>query len=186
MTGNNIKDALLIIGGISGLLAFLWKIYDSVWATFLSHLTIDLQLEKQKNDNRQIFKVTTSVENKGVVSKKIAFAFVLIYTDQLGINSVLNTLTGHNSTSFNYLLYELMTQPEMQQRQVVGKNIVFYPIPYYYTQGSVGNEKLKFAFAQDFKELEENKTYSVMFTIVSKPMFGLFVRYRLLHDTILI
>src|SRR5688572_7769730 len=99
------KDILIIVGGISGLLAFLWKLYDSVWATFLSHLVLELQSERQKNESRQITKITTYVENKGIVSKKIAYAFVLVYPSRMDHVAALQKLSQQQSNAFNELIY---------------------------------------------------------------------------------
>src|SRR5262245_40006288 len=69
---NQFLEWLKLGGGIAGITALIWKLYES----FSAYLHIEVSAIRDENSGR--LRIQTAVENTGILGKKLEAAFLLI------------------------------------------------------------------------------------------------------------
>ncbi|MFD1874306.1 hypothetical protein [Hymenobacter bucti] len=172
----NLTKGLALIGSLLGFFSF-------VWANMLSHLQLDVTLTSDEERVKPLV-FTLTVENKGVVAKKIDYAFLLISPELCPLHTALASVlqvAGANKT-----IIQLLKALEADEEAVVlstQAGIIVMPLPFFYKeQFQVGNEKVKYLCSLDRSQLPAESTYQVRFVTVSHQLGGLYLRYRLTCD----
>lgn len=188
MANNEVTFFFQIIGGILGIIAFLWNLLGYLWTYIFSHLQIDISNEKIKAGDHEKLKVNTIVENKGSIAKRIDFSFILIMPENESFKNALHKITGsfglsgkNNEPLIN--LHLLTENKEQILFRVVDKRFAILPLPYFYDeQFQIGNEKIKYASVIDLADFEKGQVYNIRFVTVSRHLFNVYLRHRSTSD----
>jgi hypothetical protein len=156
------EEAIKLIGGILGIVAFSWKIIDE----FGSYLRIAVKAEK---DNQGILTALATVENKGIRRKKITYALVLVGPESENPVKTAAMLATEASSGaqINYTndIEHLKTDKPVFADE--GRAII--PLPFFYSeQVAIGDEQLTYRCFIDTKNMQKGKPYSIRFFVFGK------------------
>lgn len=188
MNDEKIKMIFQVVGGILGILAFLWNLTGYIWTYILSHLQIDISNEKIKIEDKEKLKVTTTVENKGSIAKKIDFAFLLIAPDSESFKSSLTKIakqTGltDEDADLPTLLQYCAGKEKQLSHLIIDQGFAIYPLPFFHEeQFQIGNEKVKYSCIIELDGFQKAKVYNIRFVTVSKHLFKTYLRHRSTSD----
>jgi hypothetical protein len=188
MNDEKVKFIFQVVGGLLGIIAFLWNLVGYLWTYIFSHLQVDLSSEKIKIGNAEKLKVTTIVENKGTIAKKIDFAFLLIKPENESFRNSLLLIAKYQGLETEdigtpELLGYLAKQKDRLSGKTIDNRFSIYTLPYFYDeQFQIGNEKVKYSCIIDLAELQENKVYNLRFVTISMHLFKTYLRHRSTSD----
>lgn len=148
---NATKTLIAIVGGILGAIAFFWRLFDA----FANYLQIDLDLSVENG----FVIARTSVENKGVWSKRITNALLLIGPESEEPISTAQAL-------FPKLQFPFTDQfKNIHQAKQVGVRAAI-PLPSYYKENvRIGDENIGYDSPVALQSFQEGEAYSVRFLV---------------------
>ena len=150
-----------LIGGILGIIAFLWKIWDVV----SSYLHISVQVSKTEN----MASVKTQVQNKSLRGKSLTKALLLIGPENEDPLETANYISKEIGQGIDF---EYTNDIEFLQARVPiysDNKRALVPLPFFYSeQVRVADESLTYRASLDLSKLEKNLHYSVRFFIFGK------------------
>jgi hypothetical protein len=156
------SEALQLIGGVLGVLAFFWKVWDS----FNSYIHLDLEVSQ---DMTGLLTAKTTIENKGLWPKPLDYAFLLISKEeespQKVVKEIINTEIKNLKTSGKLTLEQF--KPSKPIYVESGRALI--PLPFFYVeQTNIGDEKLTCRTSIDTSKFEKGIPYSVRFNILGR------------------
>jgi hypothetical protein len=165
---NPIIEAIKFIGGLAGLFAFGWKIFEFTKSY--------LKIKVQATYSNDIISVLTEVENSSFIAKDIVNAILIISPEddnliQVGkkIKEALDDKHYSIRTTDNFINFK------PTQTTYIEKKIAIVPLPFYYSENiDIADEKLTYRCSLN-KDKFEKGSYSVR--------FYLFHHKRLLRTT---
>lgn len=178
-------EGLKITGAIFGLIAFFWKLWDFLWAHVFSHLQLQLEVSPLST---KLMKISTEIENKGSIARKVHFAFLLISPEGVGLSDALKKVMAADEDATLPGATPLMLRKLMQAGDKAPGNMDdaqyhYCPLPYFYQeQLQVGNERIKYATSVSLEQFAAGKTYTVRFVIISLHLMRTYLRYRSTSD----
>lgn len=184
MSGEKINLVFQVVGGVLGIFAFLWNLAGYIWTYILSHLQIDISCEKVKIGDKQKLKVTAIVENKGVIAKKIDFAFLLIAPENESFKNSLMQIARQNGLkgdgkNITELLQYCIAKGKQLDSSIINNSFAMYSLPFFYEeQFQIGNEKAKYSYLIDMEDYLEAKVYNIRFVTVSRHLLSTYLRHR--------
>ena len=162
--GQEILSGIKLIGGLAGLVALGWKIFEEL----KSYLRIKVEV-KTEGDN---YSVLTEIENANKISsKKIDNAFILIspekgnlikagksVAERLNINEAIESTDEFKFLVSNESIY-------------IDNRIIFIPLEFYYDENiDIADEKLTYRCFIDKTKLNKGQ-YSVRFYIYGEKRY---------------
>jgi hypothetical protein len=156
------NETLQLVGGVLGVIAFFWKVWDS----FNSYIYLHLELSQDKDG---FLTAKTTIENKGLWSKSLDYAFLLIGREEENpqiIAKELIELERKNRKLSDELPFEQI-KPRKPIYTESGRALI--PLPFFYSeQSNIGDEKLTCRSSIDTSKFEKGVPYSVRFTIFGR------------------
>jgi hypothetical protein len=156
------NETLQLVGGVLGIIAFLWKVWDS----FNSYIYLDLQVSQ---DTDGFVTAKTTIENKGLWSKPLDYAFLLIGKEEENPQTIAKELLEIERK-------KRKLSDELPFEQIKPRNPIYteagralIPLSFFYSeQSSIGDEKLTCRTSIDTSKFEKGIPYSVRFTIFGR------------------
>ena len=160
-------DYVKIIGGILGIIAFFWKVIDSL----NSYLQISIKIEEDKNGELSI---RTAISNKSVLPKDIKNAFVIISPENESVvksAEIIRTtfskeITNHIDKQFTCTNdFEVL---KINEPKYLDNMYAYIPLSFYFLENvSIGDENLSYRASINKKELNSG-IYSARLFIFHK------------------
>lgn len=157
---NNVLETIKLVGGILGIIAFVWKLLDAA----VSYLYMDLSVE-DKNGECVIAKM--SVENKGFFPKYIRYAFLLIGPESENPVETAQNISEYFDINCKIKHARHIKRLKINDPHYTDTGRVIIPLPYFYLeQSNIGDEKLKYVIPIKTDTFSKSVSYSVRFFIL--------------------
>ena len=154
-----------IIGSLAGLVAIIWKIWDS----FSHYLHIELTV----HFDGQRFIAKTKVENKSLWPKKISNALLLIGPESEDPIDTFNSITGRQAEFTNHIVKCLFAEPTFG---INGRAVI--PLAFFYSENiRISDECVTYSAPINTANVLRGVPYSVRFFIADKRRL-----HRSTHD----
>lgn len=153
-----IGDLIKLLGGLAGIAALVWRVFDE----FGAYLRISLKVDGPKDG---WITALTAVENKGNRAKNIAYAVLLVGPESEDpISSARRVAAGAEYSgdleSTNQLEFFRLDHPVYTE----GRALI--PLPFYYSENiDVADETLTYRAPIDSRRLEPEIPYAVRFFV---------------------
>jgi len=157
-----LEEAIKLIGGILGIIAFFWKIADE----FFSYLHIAVKAEK---DNQGIVTALATVENKSRRRKNIAYALILIGPEDESPVETAGMLATKIGTGIQIKYTNDIEHLRTDKPVYLDDGRAFIPLPFFYSeQVDIGDEVLTYRCLIDTTRIPKETPYSIRFFVFGK------------------
>jgi hypothetical protein len=179
----DLKDLLTTVGALLGILAFLWKIWDSL----LSYLNTALELHSDATHSPRLTTALATLENQGTMPKRVHYAGLLIGREWNSLESVARTLVSSalpdaRKANSRNPLGDLLALTDDVAIFAKDGSAGWIPLPFFYRdQRQLGNEKVQFRCSVDTERLTAGANYSVFFVVFVRYPLGI-LRWRATSD----
>ncbi|WP_299079183.1 hypothetical protein [uncultured Paraglaciecola sp.] len=152
-------ESLKIVGGILGVVAFFWKVSD----TLVSYVNLNVEVKTEPNE---FLTVKVSIENKSPTRKVLTNAILLISPEEENPILTFNNLFK-NESNFSKISSTRGIAVNKFENSIVGENgRIIIPLPFFYNEHeSIGDEKISYRTYINLKDVEILKSYSVRFYV---------------------
>jgi hypothetical protein len=182
----SLKDALTIVGGALGAIAFLWRIWD----TIASHLRVELEVKQEPNRKCRIATALVTVENQGLTPKRFHYAALLIGIGAPTVAELSAKIAsgigapGSNDGKPHGLRRIFQISPSEPIYANAGE-FAIVPLPFLYQdQMQIGNERIRQRVVLASERLQADKHYTVLLVVIVKHSFGI-LRWRTTSDLLI-
>ena len=159
-----IIEALKLVGAILGIIAFGWKVWDTVVA-FL-HIELSIEIGKDKS-----LSALTIVENKRAIPRRIDNALLLVGPEEESPIATFNKISGSRGNKVVYT-NEIVGRPPDHQIHRGPEGRLLMPLPFYYSENiKIGDEKLSYRAPIDTQSIPSGTPYSIRFFIGSRTRY---------------
>lgn len=184
----NFLDVLTIVGASLGLVAFVWRIWDS----FLSYVNADLQVTRHGEFERTRVTALATLENRGSVPKRVHHVGLLLGPAWMPLEDVAGRVSQHSDRdpagSPSHPVGALPFLSENGPVYRTEQGCAWIPLPFFYRdQKRLGNETVRYRCEIDIERLGTHAhcRYVVFLLIFVRYPPGI-LRWRATGDMLLL
>ena len=156
------NEILQLIGGVLGVIAFFWKVWDS----FNSYIYLDLEVSQ---DITGFLTAKTTVENKGLWPKPLEYAFLLIGKETEKTQTVAKEIAEIERKKVKTSDKLTLEQIKPSKPIYTDSGSALIPLPFFFSeQTRIGDEKLTCKSSIDKSRFEKGIPYFVQFVIFGR------------------
>lgn len=181
-----LKDAFTVLAGALGVLAFLWRLWD----TLISHVRLSVDITSVEpntaGDSGKTAIVCVAIENQGITPKRVAYVALLIGPSNLTVDhlalAILQSSSNAPRTSSSKPLIDLYRLELDSRAHSPDGEVHLVPLPFFYLDHSqVGNEQLRFKRNLTDLHLRMSEEHRLFLLVFSREPLGI-IRCRMTSD----
>jgi len=178
-------ENLKLIGALLGIVSFTWKLIE----VLISHVNLMVEAERIKGSQNEMPTLKLSISNSENVPKKLHYVCLMLYPDDITINSAIKIIKNQieeKPANGPFNLLDIYHTKKLGTSIASTSELVFLiPVSFFHLeQMQVGNETISHRLSLGFLPECTNRPLQVRLIVFTK-YFGFYVRWRQSSELIL-